>query len=231
MSAFNECLASNEPELALKIDRQVALANGIAQTPTTFVDDVRIDGLPTPDELIEMIQADATRNGRTAGSSTGPVTTHDVQDRRYSVEPSLPAHFGHLAGILLSARLIAGRNGADKIRPEDLVLAIFEDPLIEGSGKPAAEVLGVPGSTYDKLKLEVQGSETPKDIQYGDLPLGAATQSILAEASRVAQAHQQELDGLHLLLVLSSNESPLRDKLVSVGITPEKIQQALQKIK
>lgn len=46
-SAFKSCLASSRPDSPVKMDRQVELANGIAQTPTIFVDDLRIDWLPT----------------------------------------------------------------------------------------------------------------------------------------------------------------------------------------
>ncbi len=231
VTAFNSCLASSKPDSALKLDGQLALVNGIAQTPTIFVDEIRIDGLPTEDDLVMTIQAEITKNAPTPQATTTSVTSHDAKENRLSLEPSLPADWAHLAGILLSARFIAARNNADEIRPEDLLLAIFEEPLVESSSKSTVKALGLPESTSDKLKQEIQESSAPKDIQHGDIPFAASSRSLIAEASHLAQARQHELDGLCLLLALSSNESPLRDKLLSVGITSPKIEQALQNTK
>lgn len=142
--------------------------------------------------------------------------------------PSLPAELHHLARILLCARLIAGRNGVDEIRPEEMVLAILEEASIESSEKSAVQALGLPASTYDKLRRAIQGSNAPQSIRHGDLPLATASISLIAGAARVAQSRQEKLSGLHLLLVLLSNESPLRFELSTVGLNPEKVEYALQ---
>jgi protein-disulfide isomerase len=58
-AAVEDCRKSKESEAAVASDQEIATLNGVFATPTIFVDDTRIDGLPQPDELISAIRTAA----------------------------------------------------------------------------------------------------------------------------------------------------------------------------
>jgi len=52
---FWDCRASKSSERALSADEEFALDNGVRATPTVFVDDLRIQGLPRSQDLFRLI--------------------------------------------------------------------------------------------------------------------------------------------------------------------------------
>lgn len=59
--AFEGCRTTGRSELALSRDESVALWYGIAATPTIFVDDIKIEGLPAVNALVTIIQTEISK--------------------------------------------------------------------------------------------------------------------------------------------------------------------------
>ena len=64
---FWDCRASKSSERRLTADEEFSLDNGIRATPTIFVNDLRIEGLPRSQDLLRLIDEAARQQKADAG--------------------------------------------------------------------------------------------------------------------------------------------------------------------
>jgi hypothetical protein len=143
----------------------------------------------------------------------------------------MPEQLKPLLDALFWARVIAAQDGALEIRPQNLLLGLFRGALAENSmEEPIWKLLGLRASVYDELHARLRGSAELKSIEHGDFPLAGNSQSVIREASNIAQSRaDSQIPPLYVLLAFLSDPSLLNDALVRVGITKDLVEHALPK--
>ncbi|HEY3601810.1 MAG TPA: Clp protease N-terminal domain-containing protein, partial [Chthoniobacterales bacterium] len=131
---------------------------------------------------------------------------------------------------LQTAHDLAAQSNQQEITNEHFLLALLEQP--DGITQPLLEKLGVPPET---LRQRIRGAieKLPRISGAGiEQRLGSELRSVLDGADKeMAKLKDEFVSAEHYLLALTNSKAPAARALQDLGVTRDKLMQALQQVR
>jgi protein-disulfide isomerase len=226
-SSLQKCLNSEWADAELKADQDLADKNAVNVTPTVFIDDFRIDGLPTPQEFRSAIQIAEKQKPQFEPDNNAAMGSLGV---RVSETPDDQMPMLH--DTLIWARIIAGGSGSHVIEPADLILGALRGPLLPDSANAKNRIPVLDPRYYESLKVRLKRDVNPTANFAGDFLMTAESKTLLERARSVAGWHHDaEVSPLHLLKAAFGTDAQLSKDLESIGLSEAKLDSLISKAK